>query len=104
MFHASDIPYRQAEQAPLPRRRRSDRRTSSFATTMAMRARFRIMERRVTSDRRRNQFQEWPTVRLGGLPVAVVSRSETAKVMVDEALKRRQLWRYPAYLSSTNGE
>lgn len=28
----------------------------------------------------------------------------TAKVMVDQALRRRGLWRYPAYLTSTNGE
>jgi exopolysaccharide biosynthesis WecB/TagA/CpsF family protein len=33
-----------------------------------------------------------------------VSRSESARVMVDEAVRRRQLWRYPAYLTSTNGE
>lgn len=71
---------------------------------MAMRARLRIEERRVSGDRRRNQFQAWQTVQLGGLPVAVVNRRHSAKVMVDEALKRRALWRYPAYLTSTNGE
>ena len=26
------------------------------------------------------------------------------RMMIDEALKRRDLWRYPAYLTSTNGE
>src|SRR5689334_3141941 len=104
MSHAFEFPYRQAASAPLLHRRSSDRRTSTFATTMAMRARYRIVERRISGDRRRNQFQAWRTVQLGGLPVAVVSRSESARVMVDEAMKRRQLWRYPAYLTSTNGE
>jgi N-acetylglucosaminyldiphosphoundecaprenol N-acetyl-beta-D-mannosaminyltransferase len=85
-------------------RRGSDRRTATCETTMATRARLRIAERRLSRDRRRNQFQGWRTILLGGLPVAVVSRGDSAKVMVDEALKRRKLWRYPAYLTSTNGE
>jgi exopolysaccharide biosynthesis WecB/TagA/CpsF family protein len=34
----------------------------------------------------------------------VANRIETARLMVDESLKRRGLWRYPAYLTSTNGE
>jgi exopolysaccharide biosynthesis WecB/TagA/CpsF family protein len=34
----------------------------------------------------------------------VANRAETARVIVDEALQRRGLWRYPAYLTSTNGE
>jgi len=85
-------------------RRGSDRRTATFETTMATRARLRIAERRLSRDRRRNQFQGWRTILLGGLPVAVVSRGDSAKVMVEEALKRRKLWRYPAYLTSTNGE
>src|SRR5258708_11112111 len=71
---------------------------------MATRIRLRIEERRLSGDRRHNQFQGWHTVQLGGLPVAVVNRSDSAKVMVDEALKRRALWRYPAFLTSTNGE
>ena len=41
---------------------------------------------------------------LGGLPVVVVDRQEAARVIVDEALKRHNMWRYPAYLTSTNGE
>jgi N-acetylglucosaminyldiphosphoundecaprenol N-acetyl-beta-D-mannosaminyltransferase len=104
MSHAFDAQHREGAAAPLPRRRSSDRRTSTFETTMAARARLRIDERRLSGDRRKNQFQGWQTIQLGGLPVAVVNRSDSAKVMVDEALKRRQLWRYPAYLTSTNGE
>jgi N-acetylglucosaminyldiphosphoundecaprenol N-acetyl-beta-D-mannosaminyltransferase len=104
MSHAFDTRHWEAAEARLPRRRGSDRRTSTFAATMATRARFKIRERRLSGDRRRNQFQTWRTIRLGGLPVAVVSRSESARVMVDEAVRRRRLWRYPAYLTSTNGE
>lgn len=36
--------------------------------------------------------------------MVVVDRHETARAIVEEALKRRNLWRYPAYLTSTNGE
>ncbi|PYF04169.1 exopolysaccharide biosynthesis WecB/TagA/CpsF family protein [Rhodopseudomonas faecalis] len=61
-------------------------------------------ERRMQGDRRRNQIQQWPRVVLGGLPIAVVDREQSAKAMVDEALRRRGLWRYPAYLTSANGE
>nr|WP_034469376.1 WecB/TagA/CpsF family glycosyltransferase [Afipia sp. P52-10] len=61
-------------------------------------------DRRVAPDRRRNPFRRWRRIRLGGLPVAVVDRARSAKVMVDEALRRKGLWRYPAYLTSTNGE
>jgi N-acetylglucosaminyldiphosphoundecaprenol N-acetyl-beta-D-mannosaminyltransferase len=104
MSHALDAQHRQAAEAPLPRRRISDRRISTFEATIAMRTRLRIAERRLSGDRRRNQFQAWRTIQLGGLPVAVVNCSDSAKVMVDEALKRRALWRYPAYLTSTNGE
>jgi hypothetical protein len=104
MSHAFDTRHWEAAEARLPRGRGSDRRTSTFAATMATRARFKIRERRLSGDRRRNQFQTWRTIRLGGLPVAVVNRSESARVMVDEAVRRRQLWRYPAYLTSTNGE
>jgi N-acetylglucosaminyldiphosphoundecaprenol N-acetyl-beta-D-mannosaminyltransferase len=86
------------------RRRVSERRTSTFETTIATRTRLRIEERRHHGDRRKNQFQQWRTVVLGGLPVAVINRADSARVMVDEALKRRALWRYPAYLTSTNGE
>src|SRR3954471_14394977 len=103
MSNAFDVEQRNAA-TPAPRRRSADRRTSTFAATTAMRARMRIDERRTSGDRRRSQFEEWRTVRLGGLPVAVVNRNDSARVMVDEALKRRELWRYPAYLTSTNGE
>jgi N-acetylglucosaminyldiphosphoundecaprenol N-acetyl-beta-D-mannosaminyltransferase len=104
MSHAFDAQHRQPADRPLPRPRNSDRRTSTFAATMAARAWLRIEERRLSGDRRRNQFLGWQTIRLGGLPVAVVNRDAAAKMMVDEALKRRKLWRYPAYLTSTNGE
>jgi N-acetylglucosaminyldiphosphoundecaprenol N-acetyl-beta-D-mannosaminyltransferase len=104
MSHPFDARHREAANRPLPRPRSSDRRTATFATTLATRARLRIEERRQNGDRRRNPFQEWRTVRLGGLPVAVVDRDAAARMMVDEALKRRKLWRYPAYLTSTNGE
>src|SRR3954469_849030 len=104
MSNAFDVQQREAATSPAPRRRNADRRTSTFAATTAMRARMRIDERRTSGDRRRNQFEEWQTIRLGGLPVAVVNRADSARVMVDEALKRRALWRYPAYLTSTNGE
>jgi N-acetylglucosaminyldiphosphoundecaprenol N-acetyl-beta-D-mannosaminyltransferase len=104
MSYALDAQHRRAAEAPLPRRRISDRRISTFEATIATRTRLRIAERRLSGDRRRNQFQAWRTIQLGGLPVAVVNCSDCAKVMVDEALKRRALWRYPAYLTSTNGE
>jgi N-acetylglucosaminyldiphosphoundecaprenol N-acetyl-beta-D-mannosaminyltransferase len=81
-----------------------DRRTSDFKDTKARLADLRIDERRRSGDRRRSRFHEWQRIRLGGLPVVVVNRIETARVMVDESLKRRKLWRYPAYLTSTNGE
>jgi exopolysaccharide biosynthesis WecB/TagA/CpsF family protein len=87
-----------------PERRDSDRRTSAFETAAAIRARLHIDERRLSNDRRRNRFREWRRIRLGGLPVVVVNRQDSATVMIDEALKRRHLWRYPAFLTSTNGE
>jgi N-acetylglucosaminyldiphosphoundecaprenol N-acetyl-beta-D-mannosaminyltransferase len=89
---------------PLPERRASDRRTSTFEMTSAICARLRIDERRLSNDRRRNRFHEWRRIRLGGLPVVVVNRKNSARAMIDEAMKRRDLWRYPAYLTSTNGE
>jgi N-acetylglucosaminyldiphosphoundecaprenol N-acetyl-beta-D-mannosaminyltransferase len=104
MSNASDATHRQVEELHFPERRDSDRRTSSFEMTMATRARLRIDERRLSSDRRRNRFHEWRRIRLGGLPVVVVDRQNSATVMIAEALKRRDLWRYPAYLTSTNGE
>lgn len=67
-------------------------------------ARTPLVERRVSADRRRNRFPQWRRVVLGGLPVVAANREDSAKAMVDEALKRRGLWRYPAYMTSTNGE
>jgi exopolysaccharide biosynthesis WecB/TagA/CpsF family protein len=97
--------------APLPMsnsaaagRRTVERRISTFAETRRVCAARGIGERRLSGDRRRNRFHEWRRIRIGGLPVVVANRIETARVMVDESLKRRGLWRYPAYLTSTNGE
>jgi len=104
MPNAPDATHRQVEQLLFPERRDSDRRTSTFEMTAAMRARQRIDERRLSSDRRRNRFHQWRRIRLGDLPVVVVNRQNSATVMIDEALKRRHLWRYPAYLTSANGE
>lgn len=85
-------------------RRSVERRTSTFTETRRLCAARGIGEQRLSGDRRRNRFQEWRRIRIGDLPVVVANRVETARVMVDESLKRRGLWRYPAYLTSTNGE
>jgi exopolysaccharide biosynthesis WecB/TagA/CpsF family protein len=69
-----------------------------------LRARINCDDRRRSNDRRKNAFRRWRRVRLGDLPVVVVDQAVSAKVMVDEALKRKGLWRYPAFLTSTNGE
>src|SRR5882757_966479 len=97
--------------APLPTsnaaaagRRMVERRISTYADTRRICAAREIGERRLSGDRRRNRFHEWRRIRIGDLPVVVASRIDTARVMVDESLKRRGLWRYPAYLTSTNGE
>src|SRR3954469_5696644 len=86
------------------RRTMVERRISTFAETRRLCAARGIAERRLSGDRRRNRFHQWRRVRIGDLPVVVANRSETARVMVDQSLKRRGLWRYPAYLTSTNGE
>jgi N-acetylglucosaminyldiphosphoundecaprenol N-acetyl-beta-D-mannosaminyltransferase len=85
-------------------RRKADRRISTFSETMRLRAASGIDERRVSGDRRRNRFRQWRRIRIGDLPVVVANRAETAQVVVEQALQRRGLWRYPAYLTSTNGE
>jgi exopolysaccharide biosynthesis WecB/TagA/CpsF family protein len=97
--------------APLPmsssatvERRTVERRISTFSETRRVCAARGIGERRLSGDRRRNRFHEWRRIRIGDLPVVVTNRIETARVMVDESLKRRGLWRYPAYLTSVNGE
>ena len=86
------------------RRRKIDRRIATFAETQASFATLGINERRQSGDRRRSLFHRWRRIVLGGLPVVVVDRQEAARVIVDEALRRHNLWRYPAYLTSTNGE
>jgi N-acetylglucosaminyldiphosphoundecaprenol N-acetyl-beta-D-mannosaminyltransferase len=85
-------------------RRRVERRISTFAETRRLCAAGGVGERRLSGDRRRSRFHEWRRIRIGDLPVVVANRTETARIMVDESLKRRGLWRYPAYLTSTNGE
>ena len=99
---APDAP--DADVAPVVRAERIDRRIATFADTQTALATMGIPERRVSGDRRRNLFHKWQRVTLGGLPVVVVDRQEAARVIVDEALRRHNLWRYPAYLTSTNGE
>jgi len=76
MSHVLEAPLPEVRKESLPRRRSAERRTSTFATTQAMRARMRIEERRLHGDRRQNQFQHWRTIVLGGLPVAVVNRRD----------------------------
>ena len=90
--------------APDARRRKIDRRIATFAETQASIATLGINERRQSGDRRRSLFHRWRRIVLGGLPVVVVDRHEAARVIVDEALRRHNLWRYPAFLTSTNGE
>lgn len=83
---------------PLPPQRGTDRRVARFPAAWAGE------ERRLSKDRRANRFQRWRKVVLGGMPVAVVDRRKSATAMVDHALERHGLWRYPAYLTSANGE
>lgn len=104
MSSAPDAVHRHLAQTPFAERRDADRRTSTFAAMTAVRTRLQMSERRVSGERRRNRFHEWRRIRLGGLPVVVADRRTSAMVLVDEALRRRGLWRYPAYLTSTNGE
>jgi N-acetylglucosaminyldiphosphoundecaprenol N-acetyl-beta-D-mannosaminyltransferase len=85
-------------------RRGVERRVATFLPARELRARIAGEDRRLSAERRRNSFRRWRRVRLGGLPVVVVDRQTSARVMVDEALHRRGLWRYPAFLTSTNGE
>jgi N-acetylglucosaminyldiphosphoundecaprenol N-acetyl-beta-D-mannosaminyltransferase len=99
-----DAPLRMSNAAAAAGRRRVERRISTFAETGRLCAARGIGERRLSGDRRRNRFHEWRRIRIGDLPVVVANRIETARVMVDESLRRRGLWRYPAYLTSTNGE
>jgi exopolysaccharide biosynthesis WecB/TagA/CpsF family protein len=93
-----------AENVGRRERRGSERRISAFMPAPDLRARISGEDRRRNAERRRNSFSRWRRVRLGGLPVVVVDCKTTARVMVDEALRRRGLWRYPAFLTSTNGE
>ncbi|MFC0239251.1 WecB/TagA/CpsF family glycosyltransferase [Rhodopseudomonas telluris] len=83
-------------------RRASDRRVAPFSIESIEALPF--GERRVGGERRRSRFLHWKRNLIGGLPIVVADRVETARAMVDEALKRRGLWRYPAYMTSTNGE
>lgn len=86
------------------RRAHSDRRVSSYVETQLNLAKLGIAERRLSPDRRGSIFHRWRRLPLGGLPVVAADSRETARVIVDEALRRSALWRFPAYLTSTNGE
>ena len=77
-------------------RRDAERRTADYAP--------RAEERRSRGDRRRNPFRRWRRVRLGDLPVVVVDQATTVQVIVEQAMQRRGLWRFPAFLTSTNGQ
>jgi N-acetylglucosaminyldiphosphoundecaprenol N-acetyl-beta-D-mannosaminyltransferase len=90
--------------APADRRESADRRVSSFTSTQANLAELGLEERRLSPDRRGSVFHRWRRLPLGGLPVVAADSQETARVIVDEALRRSALWRFPAYLTSTNGE
>ncbi len=92
------------EHARAERRETSDRRVSSFTDTQESLTRLGLDERRLSPDRRGSVFHSWRRLSLGGLPVVAADSRETARVIVDEALKRSALWRFPAYLTSTNGE
>ena len=81
-----------------------DRRIMTYQESQSALKGLEIEDRRMSSDRRRSQFDRWRKVLLGGLPVVAVDREESAKAMVDHSLERRGLWRYPAYITSTNGE
>lgn len=83
---------------------KSDRRVATYKETKLSLERLEIEDRRVSGDRRGSVFHRWRKVLLGGLPVVAVDREESAKALVDHALQRRGLWRYPAYITSTNGE
>jgi N-acetylglucosaminyldiphosphoundecaprenol N-acetyl-beta-D-mannosaminyltransferase len=85
-------------------RRDTERRTAAYVPQSTLRRLINCDDRRHSADRRRNPFRRWRRVRLGDLPVVVVDQATSAKHMVDEALRRRGLWRYPAFLTSTNGE
>ena len=101
---ATDEKDENSERSPVERRDTSDRRVSSFTATQANLAQLGLEERRLSPDRRGNVFHRWRRLQLGGLPVVAADSKETARVIVDEALRRSALWRFPAYLTSTNGE
>ncbi|MCG6205626.1 WecB/TagA/CpsF family glycosyltransferase [Rhodopseudomonas sp. HC1] len=96
------IVQRSLTQAAGAERRLLDRRVAPFSIAAIDSLPF--GERRVSGERRRTRFLHWKRNVIGGLPIVVADRTETARGMVDEALKRRGLWRYPAYMTSTNGE
>jgi len=48
--------------------------------------------------------REVPIVTIGGLPIAVIDRAQSAQLMVDAALKRRGSGRHPLVFTSANGQ
>ncbi|WP_022723580.1 WecB/TagA/CpsF family glycosyltransferase [Rhodopseudomonas sp. B29] len=101
MSDAPDALHRLTASPSLAKRRIADRRIAPLDASVEFASSFE--DRRLGGDRR-DRFPQWRRVTLGGLPIVVADRAETARVMVDEALKRRGLWRSPAYMTSTNGE
>lgn len=85
-------------------RRSSERRVSAYVPLSELKRLIDGDDRRSSGDRRRNPFRRLRRVRLGDLPVVVADQAATAKLMVTEAVRRHGYWRYPAYLTSTNGE
>jgi exopolysaccharide biosynthesis WecB/TagA/CpsF family protein len=85
-------------------RRSGERRMARYVPLAALRRMINSDDRRHSDDRRRNPFRRWRRVRLGDLPVVVVDQTTTAKLMVAEGMRRHGFWRYPAFLTSTNGE
>jgi O-acetyl-ADP-ribose deacetylase (regulator of RNase III) len=45
-----------------------------------------------------------PTVTIGGLPVAVIDRAASARIMVGHAVARRGSGKPPLYVTSANGQ
>ncbi len=93
-----------AQRDPITERQGDDRRRSTFEDTQSAVAARGGDDRRLSGDRRGNPLTRWRRIWLGGLQVVVTDRDDAAKVMVDQALQRKGLWRFPVYVTSTNGE
>lgn len=47
---------------------------------------------------------EIPVVNVGGLPLAVIDRAQSAELMIDLAIERRRSGLPPVYVTSANGQ